>query len=352
MGTEWFSLLGTIITIMVGMRLLFGELDSRMAIKRLDLKYFLDFEQRYVYKNMKSTVLLMLFCFLMFGGISLFSGYGLLLLALFVAMGVVIDIVSGWIFHFYGRFRFKKRIEEAKNVVSRLKKEIERPFDPEEIVEQSDGFDFTEVVDRYVKAEDHMACFSRDGGAFMEKMKHYSQVTFLVDEKLDAAKKRFADTMVRVTGMTSDQRYPFKDGRLDLLVCYNTNFKPEEVGRVLKEDGIFIAHQLGSENMQELTAMTSPFQIRNVWNMQVLSESLRKLNYLLLDRHESRSEMRFLTLGAFVHYLKANSKVNFDHIENYANALNVISQLIQTKGYFAVKTHHFYVVARKRSQSL
>lgn len=352
MNTEWISLIGSIIFIMVGMRLLFGELDSRMAIKRMDLKYFLDFEQRYVYKNMKSTVLLMVFCFLMFGSISLFSGYGLLLLALFIAMGVVVDIISGWIFHFYARFRFKKRIEEAKNVISRLKKEIERPFDPEEIVEQKDNYDFIDVVDRYVKEDDHMACLSRDGGTFMEKMKHYSQVTFLVDEKLDAAKKRFADTMVRVTGMTADQRYPFKDGRLDLLVCYNTNFKPEEVGRVLKEDGIFIAHQLGSENMQELTAMTSPFQIRNAWNMQVLSESLRKLNYLLLDRHESRSEMRFLTLGAFVHYLKANSKINFDHIENYANALNVISQLIQTKGYFAVKTHHFYVVAQKRNQSL
>ena len=46
MGTELLGLLGSIILIMVGMRLLFGELDSRMAMKRLDLKYFLDFEQR------------------------------------------------------------------------------------------------------------------------------------------------------------------------------------------------------------------------------------------------------------------------------------------------------------------
>lgn len=352
MGAELLGLLGSIILIMVGMRLLFGELDSRMAMKRLDLKYFLDFEQRYTYKNMKSTVLLMVFCFLLFGGISIFSGNGLLLLVLFVAIGVVVDIVSGWVFHFYGRFRFKKRIGEAKGVVERLKKEIERPFDPEEITELQDNYDFLEVVDSYVQEEDHMACLSRDGGVFMEKMKHYSQVAFLVDEKLEEAEQRFADTKVRVTGLTSDKRYPFKDGRLDLLVCYNTNFKPEEVGRVLKEDGIFIAHQLGSENMQELTTMSSPFQAKNVWNMQVLSESLRKLNYLLLDRRESRSEMRFLTLGAFVHYLKANSKINLDHIENYANVLNVISQLIQNKGYFAVKTHHFYVVARKRSQSL
>ena len=132
MGTELLGLLGSIILIMVGMRLLFGELDSRMAMKRLDLKYFLDFEQRYTYKNMKSTVLLMVFCFLLFGGISIFSGNGLLLLVLFVAIGVVVDIVSGWVFHFYGRFRFKKRIGEAKGVVERLKKEIERPFDPEE----------------------------------------------------------------------------------------------------------------------------------------------------------------------------------------------------------------------------
>lgn len=350
MLNEIIRLVLSVMLLMMGMRIAFGELDSRMAKKRYDLNYFLNFEKPFSYRNGRSTIVMMVFCFILFGGVNIFSKEGLLLIVTFVAIGVIVDVLSSWLFHYYARLRFKKQILETKEEVEKLKKEMTMPTDESEVMETGDDYDFLEVVDRYVDEKAHLACFSRDGGRFMSAFKHYAQVNFLVDDKLEEAKKRLEDTAVRVTGLTKDKKYPFKDEKMDVVVCYNDNFLPQEVSRILKDNGIFVVHQYGSENLMELNALNHPIQVKNMWNMHALSDGLRQNRYLLLDRRECHGEVRFFSLSAFVNYITTNSKAKIEQMENYINSLNIISKIIQKNGYFAMKTHHFYVVARKKGQ--
>ena len=78
MGKELFGLVVAVVVMMIVMRLLFSELDGKNAVRRMNLAYFLNFEKKFTYTKMKSTVITMVICFLLFSGISVFSSQGIL----------------------------------------------------------------------------------------------------------------------------------------------------------------------------------------------------------------------------------------------------------------------------------
>ncbi len=350
MGKELFGLVVAVVVMMIVMRLLFSELDGKNAARRMNLAYFLNFEKKFTYTKMKSTVITMVICFLLFSGISVFSSQGILILGVFVCIGMIADIFSSFVYHYYGRLRFKQKIQEAKDYMESLQKRMQNPIDEDDVYVSEPTYDFTQVVSEYICDLDHLACFSNDGGAWFSKMPKYSQVSFLVDEKEKEAKTYFADTPIRVTHLTSDKRYPFKDKKIDTLVYYNENFNPQEANRVLKPGGTVIMHQRGSENLIELYAFSDPRLFKNQWNLALCRDGLRNYHYQILGADEYRGEIRFRSVSAFYHYVKKHSLAKIGEVEDSINQYFFIDQMIQKNGYFAMRTHHFYVVARKQDE--
>lgn len=347
MGTEIVKLLILVVILMVVIRLLFTELDGKNAIRRMNLAYFLNFEKKFTYTKVKSTIITIVICFILFSGINIFNPGGLMLLAIFICIGMVADILSSYVYHLYGRRRYKHKIEEAKEYIHSIQRRIESPYMEDDIYVVEPHYDFTEVVNRYVYDRDHLACFSNDGGKWFSKLPKYSQVSFLIDAKEDVASARFENTPVRVTKLTSDKRYPFKDGKIDVLVCYNENFNPNEAKRVLKDGGTLILNQKGSENLIELYAFGDPRLFKNHWTLELCRTGLQGQNYQILSGDEYRGEIRFRSLAAFYHYVVDQALLRIDRIEDFVNQFFFIDQVIQKNGFFAMKTHQFYVVARK-----
>lgn len=347
MGTEIIGLVIGVVMMMVVMRLLFSEMDGRNATKRMNLAYFLNFEKKFTYTKMKSTLITIVICFMLFSGISIFSMNGLAVLAIFVCIGMIADIFSSYVYHHYGRYRFKKKIQEAKDYVENLKRRLLNPIDENDIFMSEPNYDFSEVASNYIYDLDHLACFSNDGGKWFSKLPKYSQVSFLVDQKEEEAKACFEDTPIRVTHLTKDFRYPFKDQTMNTLVYYNENFNPAEAGRVLKTGGTVIMHQRGSENLVELYAFTDPRLFRNQWNLQLCKDGFRNNHYQVLGGDEYRGEIRFRSINAFYHYVKEQSMLQMEKVEDSINQYYFIDQMIQKNGYFPMRTHHFYVVAQK-----
>lgn len=347
MGKELFKLVIGLVLLMIVMRLIFSEFDGRTAINRMNLAYFLNFEKKFTYNRTKSTLITIIICFLLFSRINIMSIEGLLILGLFVGIGMISDVLSSYVYHLYGRWRYKSKIAEAKAYVASLKLRILEFVSEDDYYLVNPQYDLHEVAERYILDDDHLVCFSNDGGEWFSKMPRYSQVSFVVDGKVEEAKKRFEDTPVRVTSLTKDGRYPFKDEKMDVIVCYNENYLPNEANRILKDGGTVILDQMGSENLIELYAFTSPVLFRNQWNLSILREGLNKQNYQILDSFEERGEIRFRTIAAFYQYVKEKTMVKMDQVEDYINQYFYIDQFIQKNGFFAMKTHRFYAVARK-----
>lgn len=347
MNREIIELVLIVVVLMIAMRLIFSEIDGKTAVQRMNLAYFLNFENKFTYRKMKTSLITIIICFLLFSGISIFSAQGLLVFAIFVCIGMVADIFSSFVYHYYGRYRFKKRITQAKDYVKQLKARFALPYDEADIYRVEPSAPLTDVIDRYIEERDHVACLSADGGEWFAQLPRYGQVNFLIDRYEAKAQARFTDDHVRVTHLTKDKRYPFKDQKIDVLICYNENFDPKEAKRVVKDEGTVILNQRGSENYIEMYAFSDPRLFQNRWNLELCRQGLVGQHYTILSSDEWRSEIRFRSIGAFYHFVKEQALLKIDRVEDFINQFFFIDQVIARNGFFAMKTHEFYVVARK-----
>lgn len=339
-------MIGTIL-LMLAIRLVFCEIDARMALKRSNLAFFLNFDHKFKYRRLGSTIIILVICYTLVSFDSLFTKAGWVLFGSFLVMAIIADYLSSFVSHYYCRRRFKTRIAEVKEHLERLKRKIMEPTNEEDIYVPEEGYNFLNVVQRYIQDDDHMACFSHDGGIWFANLPRYSQVSFLVDNNTALTKTLFDETPIRLTTLTKNHRYPFKDHTIDKLICFNEDYQPNEALRVLKENGIVMINQFGSDNLQELRVFRKPRQAINLWNLEIITMGLQNQGFVMLDGQEERNEIRFRSLASFFAYIKPYTLIKLEEIEKYINQFFFVDQVIQKNGYFAMKTHRFYVVGRK-----
>lgn len=347
MPLEILKLVIAMILMMVAMRFAFAEIDGRNAIKRSNLAYFLHFEDKFKYKSVMSSMVVMVMCFLIFSDIDITTSEGLFVFILFFVIGMLSDVISSFAYHCYGKYRFKDKISEVNKFIATLKLKLSEPVQEDDAYVYGQDYQFVDVLSDYIEPKDHFVCLSTDGGELVESMEEYPQVSFLIDRKGEEAKLRLEDKPVRLTTLTQDNRYPFKDERMDVVVCYNENFNPDEGKRILKDGGTLLINQLGSDNLLELYAFLGPRLFTTKWDLATLKKGLRNNGYSILSGHEERAEIRFRTLAAFHHYVKDMAFMKLDDVKYYINQFFLIDQTIEKNGFFAMQTHRFYVAARK-----
>lgn len=353
-------MIGTIL-LMLAIRLVFCEIDARMALKRFNLAYFLSFDHKFKYRRLGSTMIILVICYTFFSFETLFTKAGWVLLGIFLVVAVIADFLSSFFSHYYCKRRFKNRIVEVKEHLEKLKRKVMEPVGEDDIYVPEEGYNFSEVVNRYVYDDDHTVCFSHDGGMWFASLPHYSQVAFLVDQNMMVAKELFNETPIRVTTLTKDKKYPFKDHKIDKLICYYEDYQPNEALRVLKDEGTVMINQFGSENLQELRVFRQPsLSLKRLsievntnvpWNLEVMTVGLQNQGFVMLDGQEERNEIRFRSLASFFAYIKPYTMIKLEEVEKYINQFFFIDQVIQKNGYFAMKTHRFYAVARKLDET-
>lgn len=347
MAIEILKLVILMIGLMIILRFAFAEIDGRTALKRSNLSYFLNFEEKFKYRRMYSTMMIMGFSLIVFSDVNIFTKEGIIYFLFFFVIAMISDYISSYAYHVYGRYRYKKQIDEAKEFLIKLNEQINQDVSEEDAYVYGQDYQFVDIVNEYVYPNDHFVCLSTDGGEMIEEMTQFPQVAFLIDRKNDEAKERLEDKPIRFTTLTKDNRYPFKDQKMDVVVCYNENFNPDEGKRIMKEGGTLLINQLGSENLFELYAFLGPKLFTAKWDLATLKRGLANHGFSILGGHEERAEIRFRTLASFHHYIKDMAFVKIDDIKNYVNQYFIISQAIEKHGFFAMHTHRFYVAARK-----
>lgn len=347
MAIEIMKLAIIMVCLMMIMRFTFAEIDGRTALKRSNLAYFLNFENKFSYKRIYSTMLLMGCSLFFFTNVDITTAEGLFVFAVFFVIAMVSDFLSSMAYHYYARYRFKQQINDAKAFLEKLEKKIQEPVSEDDAYVYGQDYDFIDVMKNYLYPRDHFVCLSTDGGELVEDMQEYPQVSFLIDRRHEEAKTRLEDKPIRLTTLTKDHRYPFKDEKMDVVVCYNENFNPDEGKRILKKGGTLLINQLGSENLIELYTFIGPRLLTRKWDLLTLKRGLANHGYSILTGHEERAEIRFRTLASFHNYIKDMAFMKIDDLRQYVNQYFMIDQIIENKGFYAMSTHRFYVAARK-----
>ena len=101
---------------LIFLRLVFAEIEGRQARKMSNVRYFLRYHSKFVYRNQFSIIFVAFLCYMIVSVEKAFSTMWFLQLLGFIAVGVISDALSQIVYYYYINFRFKKDIVESEEL--------------------------------------------------------------------------------------------------------------------------------------------------------------------------------------------------------------------------------------------
>lgn len=347
-----------ILLMFIGMLLLFQivffELNRSKMKKANNVNWFLALNKPFHYNRVGYMVVLCIFCYMLSGISDMFTVSWFIYLILFIAMGVVSDAIVQYLILVYAKKRCHYEIEEATLLQNQLL-EISQTMNEDDHYEESPKqYNEEEILRKYVAPTDHLAFLSVDNGLFVNQYQPLPEATFDVEPyngDISALQSSFDDKPIKAVRLTPSGQLPFKDDKMDVIMCQYTNYDKNEVQRVLKAGGYFVVNQNGTANLKEILQMYMPFGIKGSWDAFACAQTLESIGMRIVDKFEDYGTIRFYSLQSLHHYFKKNSPDIADINKYQMFYLNALRE-INVKKYFELTTHRFLVVAQKMNRTV
>ena len=337
---------------LIFLRLVFAEIEGRQARKMSNVRYFLRYHSKFVYRNQFSIIFVAFLCYMIVSVEKAFSTMWFLQLLGFIAVGVISDALSQIVYYYYINFRFKKDIVESEE----LKNEIEQAVlnQGEELMQQTiPSYEPHRIIEDYLNEENHLAVISVDGGNFTSQFEKLPPITYSVELNPTKARETLEEKGVKVTTFTSQGKMPFKD-EADVyaenhrkIYIAMANYDKFEMYRILKPGGYLVVDQLGSDNYKEIINMFIPFKLKGQWNKEACQSTLTEIGFDIVDSYEDVGHIRFHSLSAVLAFMKSISPERVEKYEQFMNFYADVLKKIKKNQFYEITTHKFMVIARK-----
>lgn len=331
------------------MQLVFFELTRSKMEKANNINWFLSLDKPFSYNRVGYMVFLCLICYFISSPVELFTLSWFVYFVLFLAMGIVADAVVQYAIMVYSKKRCRRQIEDAHLLQNEL-----QHFSPSAQLENdytlsSPSYHEEDVLRRYIQSQDHLAVMSVDAGKFASQLKGETEAMFVIEPYTDTQRVQnefIDDPSVKVTTLTPTGKMPFKDEKIDIVMCQKCNYDKSEIFRVLKKGGYFIVNQHGTENLKEFVHLYMPFQMKGSWDAQNCAQTLESIGMRIVDKFEDYGTIRFHSIQAIYQYFTKVSP-DFANVNRYQVFYLQALKEIKEHSYFEMTTHQFLVVAQK-----
>lgn len=341
-------LLGSFIAIMLFTQILFFELSRNKMKNENNLNWFLSLDKPFHYNRVGYMIFICFICYLISSPEEMFTISWFVYFALFVAMGVIADAVVQYLTLLYGKKRCHHEIEEATLLKNELINITETMVEDFSYEESNPQYDEKSILDQYVYPESHLAYLTIDQGKFVRECQHFTEATFVVEPygDIEVTKSYLSDLPVQVTKLTPAGQMPFKDQKIDVVMCENSNYDKYEIQRVLKNNGYFIVNQNGTANFKEFLKMYVPFGMKGSWDAYSCAQTLEEIGMRIIDKIEDYGIIRFRSIQAMHTYFQKVSPDLADIKKYQIFYLNALKS-IKENHFYELTTHRFLVVAQK-----
>ncbi|GAC1507441.1 MAG: class I SAM-dependent methyltransferase [Ktedonobacteraceae bacterium] len=214
-------------------------------------------------------------------------------------------------------------------------------------------WDYTSTVIAAMKQAHTLLDMHTGGGEILAQLLSLQPVaevyaTELYTPNVIAARQRLTPLGV-IIYTARDERLPFPDHTLDLVINRHGSYNPSEVLRVLKPEQVFITQQVGDQTNSMLHELLGgKKQLEHPWNIDYAAREMEDAGGHIIERKEEFSITRFHDVGAIVYYLKAIPwEVPDFSVEKYWHQLVEIHHLFQQEGPVDIPFHSFLLVAKK-----
>lgn len=217
-------------------------------------------------------------------------------------------------------------------------------------------WDYREIVKHYLQPEMKLLDMDTGGGEFLLSLNHpyqYLAATENYPPNVELCKRKLLPLGINFQKADGNGVLPFDEQSFDIVINRHGNFNPNEIGRVLKNGGIFITQQVGAENDRELVELLlnempeMPFPNQY---LRIAQTAFEDAGFSIIKAEEAFRPIKFWDVGAlvwFAHIIEwefPDFNVR-DCLENLYHAQEILEQ----KGVIEGKIHRFLLVAEKLS---
>ncbi|MDT0268458.1 class I SAM-dependent methyltransferase [Streptomyces sp. DSM 44915] len=189
------------------------------------------------------------------------------------------------------------------------------------------------------------------GGEFLSTLTPLPARTAATEDyppNVPVARRRLAPLGVRVVEPTADGRLPFPDGTFELVTSRHNAYHPDELRRVLTDDGVLVTQQVGGRDLEELNAaLGAPAHGYRDLCLDSAVAELRAAGWRVSWQAEARVPERLPDIGALVLFLRITPwQVPDFTVERYTTALRRLHREMRAGRPLEVSCHRFALVAR------
>jgi SAM-dependent methyltransferase len=165
---------------------------------------------------------------------------------------------------------------------------------------------------------------------------------------LAVARRRLEPLGVSVFQGNTASGMPFEDASFDLVLNRHGGFRPAEMHRILKPDGVFLTQQVGGDNLADLIEAFDARPMYPGHTLETISDALQALGFTLRRSEAWRGPITFLDVGAIVYFLKATPwVVDGFSLERHLGALQALHARSQSGGRLRFTYTRFLIEAVK-----
>ena len=343
-----FILLAAFIAMLMLMQMVFFEISRNKMVKADNINWFLSLNKPFSYHRVGYMAFICFICYMISSPEPMFTVSWIIYFVLFLALGIVADAIVQYLVMVYGKQRCKKEIAEAALLENELV-EISQTMEVDDRYQESEKqYQEVEILKKYMEPTDHVSFLTIDEGDFVKEFDVLPEATFVVEPygDIERTKTKLSDMNVKVTRLTPSGQLPFKDEKMDVMMCENSNYDKFEIQRVLKPHGYFVVNQNGTANLKEFLQIYMPFGMKGSWDAYSCAQTLEDIGMRIIDKLEDYGTIRFQSVQA-IHTFFSRVSPDIADINKYKFFYLKALKEIKHKSFYEMTTHHFLVIAQK-----
>ena len=213
--------------------------------------------------------------------------------------------------------------------------------------------DYEKIIREYLKDEMILLDYDTGGGEFLLSLKHPYKNTKATEGYLpnfELCKKELLPLGIDIRFSDDAKNVPFDDESIDIFINRHGDFNPGEAYRLLKNNGLFITEQVGSDNDRDLVEMVLPDFPKPFpdLNLTIQRKKFEEAGFKIIKACETYRPIKFYDIGAFVWFAHIIEwEFPSFSVEKCFDKLISMQEIIDKNGVLEGTIHRYLLVAKK-----
>lgn len=216
-------------------------------------------------------------------------------------------------------------------------------------------WNYEEIVRRCLRPERKLLDIDTGGGEFLLSLGHPCRnlaATENYPPNVALCRERLLPLGIDFRQADGGGKLPFGDRSFDVVINRHGDYDPREIGRVLRDGGVFVTEQVGAENdrdlvrllLKEMPALPFPKQY-----LRIARAAFEEAGFSVIQAQEAFRPIKFWDVGALVWFARI-IEWEFPGFSVRACLENLYraQETLEREGVIEGRTHRFLLVARKK----